>query len=129
MIKKTKSHNGHNRTSIEEMLRCSSSFLSRFIPRGRKAVSKIVLMIIIMIGILGLFPTPYTFAENASIPFNTENTKTDDLELGDSKTVQVGSNGEKVVTIESLQSFWGGIFGWTPHSAKRKNFASNKGAR
>ena len=93
-------------------------FLSRFIPKNRKGVFKLVLALVIFIAIVGAIPFPHTFAKSTTVDFTTENQKNAGLELGDSKVLQEGHDGTKVVNIESFQSIWGRLLGLEPIQQK-----------
>lgn len=94
------------------------SFLSRFMPRSRKDVIKLALAVIVIVAIAGAVPLPYAFTKNAIVPFATESKKYAGLELGDSKVLQEGRDGRKIVNIESFQSIWSRLFGLQPIQQK-----------
>lgn len=68
------------------------------------------LITVAVIAVTGAIPLPYTFAKTISAPFTTNYQKTQDLELGDSRVIQEGKEGNKTVTVSSLQSLWGRLF-------------------
>lgn len=89
-------------------------FLSRFIPKNRKGVFKLLLALIGFVAIGGAIPFPYAFAKADTISFSTETKEDAGLELGDSKVIQEGRTGSKTVNIDAFQSFWGKLFGLQP---------------
>ncbi len=93
-------------------------FLSRFIPKNRKGVFKLLLALIVFVAIVGAIPFPHTFSKSTTVDFATENQKNAGLELGDSKVLQEGRDGTKVVNIESFQSIWGRLLGLEPIQQK-----------
>lgn len=95
-----------------------SSLLLRFIPKTRKGVIRMVLVVIVVVAIAGAIPLPYTSAKSDVVAFATESKESDDLELGNSKILQEGREGSKTVTMSSLQSLWGRLFGWQPIQQK-----------
>lgn len=96
-------------------------FLSRFIPKNRKGVFKLLLALIGFVAIVGAIPFPYTFARSITLDFATENQKNAGLELGDLKVLQEGRDGIKVVNIEAYQSIWGRLLGLEPIQQKEVN--------
>jgi uncharacterized protein YabE (DUF348 family) len=58
----------------------------------------------VFVAIVGAIPFPHTFAKSITVDFSTENQENADLELGDSKVLQEGRDGAKVVNIEAYQS-------------------------
>lgn len=93
-------------------------FLSRFIPKNRKGVFKLLLALIVFVAIVGAIPLPYTFAKSIAVDFATENQKNAGLELGDSKVLQEGRDGTKIINVEAYQSIWGRLFGLEPIQQK-----------
>lgn len=81
---------------------------------NKKAVIKTVLSATLIVVFAGSIPLPYTFEKNAAVPFVTDVQTNAGLELGDSKVLQEGRKGSKTMTVSSLQSLWGRLFGWEP---------------
>lgn len=92
--------------------------LSRFVPKSKKTVIKTVLFATLVVAFVGSIPLPHTFEKSATIPFATDTQKNAGLELGDSKVLQEGRKGSKVITVSSLQSLWGRLLGWQPIQQK-----------
>ena len=92
---------------------------NRLIPRNKNGIIRIILAVIIIV-IIGAIPFPYTFTKDASVPFATENKQDVNMELGDSKVLQEGRDGSKIVNVESLQSMWGRLFSLQPLQQKEK---------
>jgi len=95
--------------------------LSRLVPKSRKGVVKLAIPVVAIVIIAGAIPFPYTFAKSMSVDYTVKNENSTSLELGDSKTIQEGRNGNKVVTTDSFQSLWGRILGFQPIQQKDKN--------
>lgn len=96
----------------------SLHFLSSFIPKNKKGIFKLVAALVVFVAIVGAIPFPHTFSKSTTVDFATENQKNAGLELGDSKVLQEGRDGTKVVNIESFQSIWGRLFGLEPIQQK-----------
>lgn len=88
----------------------------------RPSLLKTVILALLIIIILGAIPLPYTYKKTAELPFSTTNQKSVELELGDTKVLEKGSNGSMVVEFQSLQSIWGRLFGLQP--VKQKEVAT-----
>ena len=71
-------------------------------------------MFIALVAIAGAIPFPYTFAKSTPVTFHTVNENHAGLELGDSKLLQEGRDGRKIVNVESLQNVWGKLLGLQP---------------
>lgn len=118
MSKNSKIHTKHKKSSAKKAPKRPSTPLLQFVSRDRNIIIKTVITATIVVVITGFIPLPHTFTKNTSVPFATENTKSADLELGESKTTQVGRDGKKTVNIESYQSLWGRALGWQPIQQK-----------
>ncbi len=90
------------------------AFLSRFIPKSKKGIIRLAIAVVTIIAVAGAIPLPYAFAKSSAVDFATKSEDYAGLEMGDSKVLQEGRAGKKVVTIESLQSLWGRLFGLQP---------------
>lgn len=117
MTKKKKSHlklskrrTGHVKNFQYLRLRHLSSRL----PRSKKSVAKVTIVVVVIIAVGGAIPFPYTFAKTVTIPFTTDSQQSAELELNDSKIIQEGVDGTKTVQVSSFQSLWGRIFGLQP---------------
>lgn len=118
MPKNYKVHTKHKKSSAKKASKRPPTPLLQFVSRNRNIIIKTVIIATIVVVIAGFIPLPHTFTKNTSVPFATENTKSADLELGESKTTQVGRDGKKTVNIESYQSLWGRALGWQPIQQK-----------
>lgn len=95
--------------------------LTRLLPRSRRGIIKVSVVAFVFVVLVGAVPFPYTFAKSATVNFATENQKNAGLELGDSKVIQQGRDGAKVVNIKSFQSIWGRLLGLKPIQQKEIN--------
>ena len=95
--------------------------LSKYLPKNKRTVGKIIFASLLLVLIGGAIPLPYTYAKDDEISFTTENQKLADLELGESKTIQEGRNGKKTVNIEAYQSLWGRLLGLAPMNQKESS--------
>ena len=102
------------------------SFLSRFIPRNRKDVIRMALAVIVVVAIAGAIPFPCAFAKSTTVQFATVSENYAGLELGDSKVLQEGRDGKKIVNVKSLQSIWGRLFGLQPLQQKEETSTITK---
>lgn len=95
------------------------SLLARFMPRNRKGyIIKVSIAAIVLVAVVGAIPFPHAFAKSVAVDFATENQKNAGLELGDSKVLQEGRDGAKVIEIEAYQSIWGRLLGLEPIQQK-----------
>lgn len=92
----------------------SSLNVTRLLPKSRRDAAKIAIVLAIIVAIGGAVPLPRTFAKTATIPFNTNSQKSAELELGETKIIENGSEGIKTINVSSSQSLWGLIFGLQP---------------
>lgn len=95
-----------------------NALLTRLMPRNRKGIIKVSIAVVVLVVVVGAIPFPHAFAKSVAVDFVTENQKSAGLELGDSKVLQEGRNGAKVVNIESFQSIWGKLLGLEPIQQK-----------
>lgn len=123
LAKKTTKRAGSSNKKVSNQ---KFSFLSRFMPRSRKGVIRSALAVIVLIAIVGAIPFPYAFAKSATVSFSTDTKENAGLELGDSKVLQEGRDGSKIVNVESLQSMWGRLFGLQPLQQKEKTSTITK---
>ena len=92
--------------------------LSKYLPKNKRTVGKIIFATLLLVLIGGAIPFPYAYAKDDVISFSTENEKHAGLELGESKTIQEGRNGKKTVDIEAYQSLWSRLLGSEPINQK-----------
>jgi len=118
---KTKSASKRVKSPVKKVKKQKLTFISKFVPKTKKGVAGLVLSAVVIIIIAGAIPFPYTFAKTVSVDYVIKDESFAGLELGDSKTIQDGRNGNKVVTTDSLQSFWGRLLGLQPIQQKVKN--------
>lgn len=102
------------------------TFLSKLPPKNKKAAIKISVLLFFVIAIAGFIPLPYTFAKTVTVPFDITDKKSTELELGDTKVLQEGANGSKVVQVESLHNTWGRLFGLQPTQQKETTSTISK---
>lgn len=121
MVQSKKEHKHHVRGSAEHDVKPKKKAASRkkalltgLIPRSRKGIIKLSIAAIVLVAVVGAIPFPHAFAKRVAVDFDTENQKNAGLELGDSKVLQEGRDGAKVVNIESFQSIWGRLLGLEP---------------
>ena len=107
-----------DKTTKDNTMKRKPTVLQRLALKSRKSVIKTVVTTVAVIAVIGAIPFPHTFAKNITVPFVTDDQKTQDLELGDSKVLSEGREGSKIVTVSSLQSLWGRLFGWQPIQQK-----------
>lgn len=113
-----KSSTERNVVSKKKAATRKTALLARLLPRSRKGVIKASIAAIVFVALVGAIPFPYAFAKSTTVDFATENQKNAGLELGDSKVLQEGHDGAKIVNVESLQSIWGRLFGFEPIQQK-----------
>ena len=111
MTKGNKKHASRIKASDKKNLKQKQSFISRIIPRSREDAGRVAIWTVLVIATAGAIPFPHTFSKSVAIPFSTETKDTPDLELGDSKVLQEGSDGSKSVEVKSSLSVWGRLFG------------------
>jgi hypothetical protein len=92
----------------------------RFLPKSKRGAIKLVVSLAAIIIVAGAIPLPYTFAKIVTVDYTIKNEEYAGLELGDTKTIQEGRNGNKVITTDSLQSLWGRLLGLQPLQQKVK---------
>lgn len=113
--KKDRSHHTKKSTkSDKKSLNKRRFFSSKYIPKNRKGVTKTIIVVAIIVAIAGAIPFPYAFTKSSTVDFTTENQKDAGLELGDSKVIQEGRSGSKIVNVDSFQSIWGKLLGLEP---------------
>jgi hypothetical protein len=95
-----------------------TALLTQLLPKSRKSIIGASIALIVFVALVGAIPFPYAFAKSTTVDFATENQKNASLELGDSKVLQEGRDGSKIVNMESLQSIWGRLFGFEPIQQK-----------
>lgn len=100
--------------------------ISRIFPKNKKSAAKAIIIMLIIFAIGGAIPFPYAYAKTVTVPFTTDNRQSNELELNDSKVIQQGINGAKVVQVSSLQSLWGRIFGLQPIHQKETTSTVSK---
>ncbi len=115
-----------SKTAKDNIIKRKSVVLLGWIPKTKKDVIKMTLIMVAVIAAAGVIPLPHTFAKSLAVPFNTVDKKDASLELGDSRVLQEGQEGSKTVTMSSLQSLWGGLFGWPPMQQKEVSTATTK---
>jgi|GEM_PF-3819306 len=118
---KTKPATKHVKSSNKKVSNKKLGFISKFVPKTKKSVIILALSVVAIIIVAGAIPFPYTFAKTVSVDYAVKSESYDGLELGDSKTIQEGRDGTKVVTTDSLQSLWGRLLGLQPIQQKEKN--------
>lgn len=109
-----KSKVGHEKSSGKNTQSIKLPAISRLFPKNKKSTAKAIIALAVIVAIGGAIPFPYAFAKTVPVPFTTDNRQSDELELNDSKIIQQGMNGTKVVQVSSMQSLWGRIFGLQP---------------
>ena len=102
------------------------SAISKLSPRNKKSTVKAIIALAVIVAIGGAIPFPHAFAKTVPVPFTTDNRQSDELELNDSKVIQQGVNGTKVVQVSSMQSLWGRIFGLQPIQQKETTSTISK---
>lgn len=113
-VKLLKSKHRHEKSSGKNTQSIKLPAISRVFPRNKKSAAQAIIALAAVVAIGGAIPFPYAFAKTVTVPFTTDNRQSDELELNDSKVIQQGMNGTKVVQVSSLQSLWGRIFGLQP---------------
>ena len=94
------------------------ALLTRLMPRSRKGLIKVSIAAIVLVAVVGVIPFPHAFAKTVAVDFVTENQQNAGLELGDSKVLQEGRAGSKVVNVDAYQSIWGRLLGLEPIQQK-----------
>jgi G5 domain len=106
--------------------RKKSIMLLSWTPKIRRAALKTGLIAAFIISVIGAIPFPHAFTKTASTPFATNTQQSAELELNDSKVIQEGINGTRVIHVDSLQSLWGRIFGQEPIRQKEMKSTTSK---
>lgn len=114
-IKKAKQATKTNRHSKMSRSLCMFLWIN---PKKKKTVIKVAIIAIIVVTMAGLIPLPYTFSKSSTIPYSIDNKKDASLELGDSKVLSEGYDGNKIIIVSSRRSLWGNLFDWPPIQQK-----------
>lgn len=125
MAQSKKEHGHHANASAEHDVKPKKketsrkkALLLRLVSRNRKDIIKVSVGAIVLAGAVGAVPFPHAFAKSIAVEFATENQKNAGLELGDSKVLQEGRDGTKIVSVEAHQSIWGRLLGIEPTQQK-----------
>lgn len=125
MVQSKKEHRHHIKESADHDVKSKkkvtsrkNALLTRLMPRTRKGIVKVSIAAIVLVAVVGAIPFPHAFAKTVAVDFVTENQQNAGLELGDSKVLQEGRDGNKIVNVEAYQSIWGRLLGLEPIQQK-----------